>query len=208
MKLCVPGHRLRVRGLLTRVVWPQAKRQKLAAKSAAMVASRQLLPLKHHLRLDTARAVYELALEATVPIFCVGVVATVDVTFLEAPNSAAILTVTDAPPGSSAVKLATFRCGALSHPRSGAALLGRCCCQCRCQPTGQPYSLGTLMDLVDWSGLRRGGQTLGDRPQNTAAHITGPAHVAKCACRVSSCLRRSRCGRAAGATTRCHVSSC
>lgn len=106
MKLCVLRHRLRV-------VWPQGKRQKLAAKSAAMVASRQLLPLKHHLRLDTARAVYELALEATVPIFCVGVVATVDVTFLESPNSAAILTVTDAPPGSSAAKLATFRCGAL-----------------------------------------------------------------------------------------------
>lgn len=109
--------------LLTRAVWPQGKRQKLAAKSAAMVASRQLLPLRHHLRLDTARAVYELALEATVPIFCVGVVATVDVTFLEAPNSAAILTVTDAPPGSSAAKLATFRCGALSAHARAAALL-------------------------------------------------------------------------------------
>lgn len=88
----------------------QAKRAKLMAKSAAMVAQSQLLPLKHHLRLDQARAVYELVLEATVPIFCVAVLATVDVTFLEAPNSAAILSVCDGPPGASAMKLATYRC--------------------------------------------------------------------------------------------------
>eukprot|EP00892_Ulva_mutabilis_P000350 jgi/Ulvmu1/10315/UM060_0117.1 len=88
----------------------QAKRKKLAARSTAMVARSQLLPLKHVLRLDAARAVYELSLEATVPIFCVGVLASVDVTFLETPSSAAILTVCDPAPGSSAVKLATYRC--------------------------------------------------------------------------------------------------
>jgi hypothetical protein len=87
----------------------QAKRNLLHQRSAAMVASAQLLPLKHSFQFDARQGMYNLALESTVPIFCVAVLATVDVEFLKLQGSVAILNVSKPLPGCSARSLATYR---------------------------------------------------------------------------------------------------
>lgn len=89
----------------------QAKRKQMHNRSQSFVSTNQLLPLKHSFQLDERQGVFSLSLEATVPIFCVAVVATVDAEFLEAQGSVAILTVTAPPPCSAARCLATYRCG-------------------------------------------------------------------------------------------------
>ena len=87
----------------------QAKRKQMFQRSASFVSSNRLLPLKHSFQFDAQRGVFCLALEATVPIFCVAVVATVHAEFLELQGSVAILTVSDPSPNSTARCLATYR---------------------------------------------------------------------------------------------------
>ena len=75
-----------------------------------MVASSQVLPLKHALKLIAGEGVHELTLEAPVPIFCVAVEADARVAFLESRESAAILTTREVQDGGRAQSLATYRC--------------------------------------------------------------------------------------------------
>lgn len=88
----------------------QAKRKQLLKRSQSMVSSNQLLPLKHSFQFNEQQDSFALSLEATVPIFCVAVLATVDVEFLELQGSVAILTVSNTLPGSTARSMATYRC--------------------------------------------------------------------------------------------------
>lgn len=87
----------------------QDKRKQLLQKSSAMVAPNQVLPMKHSLRLNTVTAEHELTIEATAPIFCVAVMSTAKVEFLESIGSVAILTTSESVPGSAAQSLATYR---------------------------------------------------------------------------------------------------
>lgn len=87
----------------------QEKRTKLSAASASMVATSQVLPIKHTLQLGAKDCVHELIIEATVPIFCVALLASTKVTFMESRGSVAILTSREVQQGSSTHSLATYR---------------------------------------------------------------------------------------------------
>jgi Bardet-Biedl syndrome 7 protein len=93
----------------------QEKRKQLRAKSSAMVAPARVLPMQHSLRLDARAALYELSIESAAPMFCVAVVSTAKVTFLEAAASVAILTVSTPPSDSGLQSLATYRCASSRH---------------------------------------------------------------------------------------------
>jgi hypothetical protein len=87
----------------------QAKRKQMHKRSQSFVSTNQLLHLKHSFQFKEQQGVFCLSLESTVPIFCVAVLATVDVEFLELQGSVAILTVSAPLPGSTARSMATYR---------------------------------------------------------------------------------------------------
>lgn len=79
-------------------------------RSQSLVATNQLLPLKHSFQLNEKQNMFHLSLEATVPIFCVAVMSTVRAEFLELQGSVAILTVSEPPTNSTVRNMATYRC--------------------------------------------------------------------------------------------------
>jgi hypothetical protein len=88
----------------------QEKRNQLLGSATSVIASALVLPLQSELRFNARSGLHELVLETTVPLFCVVVMATNDVTFLDSPGSVAIMTRSKPLPGSAARALATYRC--------------------------------------------------------------------------------------------------